>query len=77
MPAVETLAELTEEELAALRSAGAWYAKYHAQRIVEMADDRSLYAESRRERFLALVGALRKLGFDMALPNQLRKRTPA
>jgi hypothetical protein len=64
---------LTSAELAALRSAGAWYAKYHAARVAELAEDSSAYAERRRESFLMLVGALRKLGFDMALPDSLRQ----
>jgi len=64
--------DLTPAELEALRGAGAWYAKYHAVRVAELADDPSAYAEHRRERFLTLVGALRKLGFEMALPDSLR-----
>jgi hypothetical protein len=70
----ESAVSLSPEELAALRSAGAWYAKYHASRVAELADDPSAYAEGRRERFLTLVDALRKLGFDMALPDALRQR---
>lgn len=64
--------DLSPDELAALRSAGAWYAKYHAVRIGELADDPSAYAEERREKYLALVSGLRKLGFEMALPDALR-----
>jgi len=30
------------------------------------------YAEHKREKFLTLVTALRKLGFEMALPDALR-----
>jgi len=66
--------DLTTAELEALRGAGAWYAKYHAVRVAELADDPSAYAEHKRERFLTLVGALRKLGFEMALPDELRSR---
>lgn len=69
----DSLAQLTPEEIAALRSAGAWYAKYHAARVAELADDSSAYAERRKEGFLTLVDALRKLGFDMALPDSLRQ----
>jgi hypothetical protein len=65
--------DLTAEELAALRSAGAWYAKYHAARMAELADDPSAHALRRKEGFLTLVEALRKLGFDMALPDGLRQ----
>jgi hypothetical protein len=66
--------DLTPAELAALRSAAAWYAKYHSARVAELADDPSAYAVRRKERFLTLVDALRKLGFDMALPDALRQR---
>jgi len=63
---------LTPPELEALRGAGAWYAKYHASRIAELADDPSAYAEIKRDKYLTLVAALRKLGFEMALPDALR-----
>jgi hypothetical protein len=63
--------DLTATELEALRGAGAWYAKYHAVRVAELADDPSAYAEAQREKFLSLVAALRKLGFEMALPDEL------
>jgi hypothetical protein len=63
---------LAADEVDALRAAGAWYAKYHAVRIAELADDPSAYAEQKREKFLTLVTALRKLGFEMALPDALR-----
>jgi hypothetical protein len=67
-----TTEDLASDELEALRAAGAWYAKYHAVRIAELADDPSAYAEHKREKFLTLVTALRKLGFEMALPDALR-----
>ena len=54
-----------------MRGAAAWYAKYNHARIEEALDDRSAYAMIRRERYIALVAALRKLGFDMALPDAL------
>ena len=41
-------------------------------RIAELAGDPSAYAEHKREKFLTLVTALRKLGFEMALPDELR-----
>ncbi len=63
---------MTLDEVVALRRAGAWYAKYHASRVAEAAEDRSLYAERERERFLTLLTALRKLGFEMAVPDALR-----
>ena len=72
MNPADHVGELSTAELEALRSAGAWYAKYHAVRVAELADDPSAYAESRRDKFLTLVSALRKLGFEMALPDELR-----
>lgn len=71
MPSPDIAADLTDDELAALRAAGAWYAKYHSARIAEIADDPSAYAERKRDDYLTLVTALRKLGFDMALPDAL------
>jgi hypothetical protein len=67
-----TTEDLTPRELEALRAAGAWYAKYHAARIDDLAGDPSAYAEQKREKFRTLVAALRKLGFEMALPDGLR-----
>lgn len=67
-----TVDDLTPDELEALRGASAWYAKYHAVRIAELASDPSAYAEGKREKFLTLVSALHKLGFEMALPDALR-----
>lgn len=72
MPSVDPSAQLTSGELDALRAAGAWYAKYHGPRVAELADDPSAYAERKREEFMTLVSGLRKLGFDMALPDALR-----
>lgn len=63
---------LTPEELEALRGAGAWYAKYHASRVADLANDPSAYAEVKRDKYLTLVTALRKLGFEMAVPDGLR-----
>ena len=68
---------MTPAELEALRGAGAWYAKYHAVRVAEMANDPSAYAEHKREKFLTLVSALRKLGFEMAIPEVLPLQTSA
>ena len=67
-----TTTDLTPAEFEALRAAGAWYAKYHAVRIAELAEDPSAYAEHKREKFLTLLTALRKLGFEMALADALR-----
>lgn len=63
--------DMTPAELDALRGAAAWYAKYNHAKIEEALDDPSAYAMVQRERYVALVSALRKLGFDMALPDAL------
>ncbi len=68
---------LTTAELDALRGAAAWYAKYHHAKIEEALDDPAAYAVVRRERYVDLVAALRKLGFDMALPDALAARLRA
>ncbi|HMS73317.1 MAG TPA: hypothetical protein PKB03_09820, partial [Baekduia sp.] len=62
-----TETDLTDDELRVLRTAGAWYAKYHSARMAELAKDTSAYAERKTEDYLTLVTALRKLGFEMAL----------
>ncbi len=62
---------MTDAELDALRGAAAWYAKYNHAKIEEALSDPSAYAMVQRERYVALVSALRKLGFDMALPDAL------
>jgi hypothetical protein len=62
---------MTPAELDALRGAAAWYAKYNHAKIEESLNDPSAYAMVQRERYVALVSALRKLGFDMALPDAL------
>jgi hypothetical protein len=72
MNSATRLDDLSPAEVDALRAAAAWYAKYHAVRVAELADDPSAYAEARRDKFLTLVAGLRKLGFEMALPDELR-----
>ena len=64
---------LTPDELTALRSAGSWYAKYHASIIAEDADDGSAYAVAQRERYRDLVQALRKLGVMVPEPDAIRQ----
>jgi len=71
MEQTDLIERMTPAELDALRGAAAWYAKYNHAKIEEALDDRSAYAMIRRERYIALVSALRKLGFDMALPDAL------
>lgn len=70
MPTAEPEA-LTEAELAALRGAGVWYAKYHAKVVAQMADDHGSYAVGEREEYLALIAALNKLGVRMRAPEAL------
>lgn len=70
----DPLEQLTQAELDALRGAASWYAKYNHAKIEEALDDPSAYAMIQREKYIALVSALRKLGFDMALPDALAAR---
>jgi hypothetical protein len=63
---------LSDEEEAAIRSAAVWYFKRHARIIAEQADDPSAHAVARRDDFLRLHTALRKLGVPVALPDELR-----
>lgn len=67
----DAIERMTPAELEALRGAAAWYAKYNHAKIEDSLDDPSAYAMVQRERYVALVSALRKLGFDMALPDAL------
>jgi hypothetical protein len=69
--ATRTQTELTDAELRALASAGAWYVNYHGPMIAEQADDRSVAALATRERFLHLHAALWKLGVELRLPDAL------
>lgn len=67
--------ELSVEEQQAIRTAAIWYFKRHARIIAEEADDRSILAVTRRDDFLGLHAALRKLGVQLALPDELRPRS--
>lgn len=60
--------DLSQAELDALAAAAAWYAKYHARIIAERADDPSAQALAQRERYLALLSGLEKLGFRIRNP---------
>jgi len=64
--------QLSPDELAALRSAGTWYANYHAREIAAEAGETAAYALEDRRRFLELVSALRKLGVRFPLPDALQ-----
>jgi hypothetical protein len=71
MKSSEAIEGLTPAEFDALRAAAAWYAKYQHAKIEDALDDPSAYAMVQREKYMALVSALRKLGFDVALPDRL------
>ena len=58
--------QLTSSEQSVLLSAAVWYFKRHARIIADEADDRSALAVARRDDFLELHGALRKLGMPLA-----------
>ena len=69
MASVSPVADLSEQELEALKQGAAWYAKHHERTIAEQADDRSAAAVSRREHFEDLHTALRKLGVRLRRPD--------
>jgi hypothetical protein len=66
--------ELSASEQAAVRSAAVWYFKRHARIIAEEADDESAHTVARRDDFVELHTALRKLGVPIALPDELTAR---
>lgn len=70
----DSLAELSREELSALCGAAAWYARYHASHVAAEASANHASAVSQRERYLALIDALRKLGMRIPLPDELAAR---
>jgi hypothetical protein len=65
---------LSDSEQAAVRAAAVWYFKRHARIIADEADDPSVAAVARRDDFVELHGALRKLGVPVALPDELSVR---
>ena len=75
VPETTSLAQLSEPEQDAVRSAAIWYFKRHARIIADEADDSSARAVARRGDFLELHTALRKLGVPVALPDELQPRT--
>lgn len=74
-PPATDLADLDPEERDALLGAATWFANYHAPMIAELADDTSSQAVAKRDRFDALVTALRKLGVRIPPPEILAERT--
>lgn len=69
IPGIE---QLTSSEQSVLVSAAVWYFKRHARIIADEAADRSALAVARRDDFLELHAALRRLGIPIALPDELR-----
>jgi hypothetical protein len=65
----DQFAELSEAELAEIRSAATWYAKFHARIIAERTDDPSAAAVAQRDRYLTLIAGLRKLGARVVDPT--------
>lgn len=63
-----TLDAVEDLELRELTAAATWYFKYHEGMIAKLADDPSAYAVARREKFLRLHSALRKLGVRLVAP---------
>lgn len=71
MATESSVADLSKQELDALKRGATWYAKYHEHMIAEQADDRSAAAVLRREHFHDLHAALRKLGVQIRKPDGL------
>jgi antitoxin (DNA-binding transcriptional repressor) of toxin-antitoxin stability system len=69
--------ELTAREREALLDAARWYARHRAHDIVDEVTDGSAYAVAERERYLALISALRKSGVRIAVPDELQPRQNA
>lgn len=65
----DRIAGLSEEEIVQIRGAATWYAKFHARIIAERADDPSAMAVAQRDRYLTLIGGLRKLGARVVDPT--------
>jgi hypothetical protein len=70
-PDIDTL---SDPEQAAVRAAAVWYFKRHARIIADEADEQSAAAVARRDDFVELHTALRKLGVPIALPDELTAR---
>ncbi len=70
------MATLTDDEVDALVSAGAWYAKYSQHDVDDLVGDESAHAVVRLEHFENLYGALEKLGLRIRRPAGLGRRTP-
>jgi hypothetical protein len=66
--------ELSDSEQAAVRRAAVWSFKRHARILADEADDESAHAVARRDDFVELHAALRKLGVPIALPAELTAR---
>ena len=69
MNAREQIEALTEDEIVEICKAATWYAKYHARIIAERADDQSAMAVAQRDRYLALIAGLRKMGARVVDPT--------
>ncbi len=69
---------LSPGELAAVRGAAVWYAKYHARIVAAQADDTGAYATAEREEYLELISAIAKLGVRISPPEAVvRALSPA
>ena len=67
----QLLPHLSPDELAAVRSAAIWYAKYHAKDMAAHAHASTAYAVEEREEYRTLISGLRKLGVSLAMPDGL------
>lgn len=66
---VDLVQTLTEAELRALAGAADWYARYHAPTVASEAGNPHALAVVRRDRYLDLITALRKLGGSILPPD--------
>ena len=71
MSSDEQLPRLSPDDLAAIRSAAIWYAKYHAKDVAAHAHATTAYAVEEREEYRTLISGLRKLGVSLAMPDGL------
>ncbi len=69
MKLTDRIESLSEEEIMQIRGAATWYANFHARIIAERADDPSAMATAQRDRYLTLIGGLRKLGARVVDPT--------
>lgn len=71
MDADMALDPLSPAEREAVLNAARWYARYRARDLADEAGDDSAYALAERDRYFALLSALRKMGVHVPVPDEL------